>query len=217
MPKPRELTELPFSAYLTAPHGEPVQGGDYDTVHFEDSSFADVSAGNSRFSECAFSAVDFAGGKFRRARFNDIWINASQMVNTDFAEATWLDTEIVTSAMAATALFDAELSRVNFFGCKLVSVNLRGAKLRDVAFVDCALRDVDFGNTTLTGVTFPGSHVEGALFDKATMKKVDLRGTAVLSIHSGFNSLKGAIVSDAQLMELAPALAQSIGLVVKRN
>ncbi|WP_279580621.1 pentapeptide repeat-containing protein [Fodinicola feengrottensis] len=118
MPESRELAELPYAPYLVAPDGELEQGDDYDTVHFQDVSFTDVKAGNTRFAESAFSSVDFGNGHFRRAKFNDVWIHTGQFVGTDLVETTWLDTEIITSVLAGAAMFDAELTRVSFFGCK---------------------------------------------------------------------------------------------------
>ena len=215
MTVPRELADLPYSSYLVAPDGVPVQGDDYDTVHFENMDFSEVQAGNARFTESAFSSVSFGAGLFRRARFNDVWMHTTQLVGTDLAQSRWLDTEIITSVVAGAAMFDAEMSRVTFFGCKLVSVNLRNAKLREIAFVNCTLRGVDFAGATLTKVSFPGSSVEVVEFDKAKMQDVDLRGATTLSIQNGFDSLKGVTIDHSQLVDLAPAFAQVLGVVVK--
>ena len=50
-------------------------------------------------------------------------------------------------------------------------------------------------------------------FSGATLDKVDLRG-AQLDITAGFESLRGALMSTAQLMSLAPVLAEQLGIQI---
>lgn len=118
-------------------------------------------------------------------------------------------------ALAGVQAFGAKLRRVVFERCKIDSLNLRGATLRDIEFRDCDLSAVDFGEATLTSVTFPDSEIRRARFGKATLKKVDFRGARELDVADGCDALRGAIINNAQLAELAPALAHTLGIVVK--
>ncbi|NUT53990.1 MAG: pentapeptide repeat-containing protein [Saccharothrix sp.] len=218
MPEPRALADLPFASYLEAHDGGDLEpGGDYNVVHFADQEFAGTTAGNVRFSESALSTVRFTDGSLRRSRFNDVWWHGVQVIGTDLAASGWLDTEVVNSAFAGVALFEAGLNRVTFFGCKLVSVNLRGANLRDVAFVNCVLRDVDFTEAELTAVSFPGSTLEDIRFAQVKAKGLDLRDAAELGIRDGLDSLRGAVITFAQALDLAPLFAQTLGLTVKES
>jgi uncharacterized protein YjbI with pentapeptide repeats len=92
-------------------------------------------------------------------------------------------------------------------------VNLRGAELTDVTFDDCDLRDADFAGATLTRTAFPGSRLAKADFTGATMDATDLRG-AELGIIIDHGSLRGATISTAQLVLLAPVLAETLGITV---
>lgn len=214
MPSQRELEELPFFAHLEAEEQPPRPGGDYDTALFADMTWPDERAGNVRFTESAFSSVNFGEGELRRSRFNDVWLRGCQLNGTDLAETNWLDSEIGISVLAGTAFWDAQWVRVTLFGCKLVGTNLRGATLREVAFVNCTLRDVDFGDATLTEVSFPGSTVAGLRFDHVTASAVDFREAAELDIHSGYDALRGTRITTNQLLDLAPAFAQALGVRV---
>lgn len=214
MRSPRELEELPYFAHLEAHRQPPAPGADYDTTLFADATWPDERAGNVRFIESAFSAVNFGAGELRRSRFNDVWLHGCQLNGTDLAESTWLDSEIGTSVLAGTALWDAQLVRVTLFGCKLVGTNLRGATLREVTFVNCTLRDVDFGDATLTEVTFPGSTITGLRLDGAKANKVDFREATELDIDSGYDALRGTRITTNQFLDLAPALAQALGITL---
>jgi uncharacterized protein YjbI with pentapeptide repeats len=85
--------------------------------------------------------------------------------------------------------------------------------LRDVTFDNCVLSDVDLSGATLTRTVFRHSRLTRTNFTRVTMDEVDLRG-AELGITVDPTCLRGAIVTTAQLMDLAPLLAESMGLTV---
>lgn len=214
MSTPRELADLPYADHLRPFEGRMEPERTYDTVHFDGGGFQDADGGGAGFVESAFTSVEFTGGSCRRARFNDVWLHTVRWAGTDLAETQWMDAETVSGAFAGVEAFSAVMRRVTFFNCKFDSVNIRAATLRDVRFVDCLLRDVDFGGAALTDVAFPGSVLEGVRLERARLERVDLRGAAGLGIAAGHDALGGAIVSGAQLLDLAPALAHVLGIEV---
>lgn len=77
----------------------------------------------------------------------------------------------------------------------LVEPDFAGARLERVAFVGCALKGADLSGVTLVDV--------------------DLRGAASVEIVRGVDRLSGAVISAAQLMDLAPVLAGEMGIRVE--
>jgi uncharacterized protein YjbI with pentapeptide repeats len=124
---PREIADLPYAAALTP--GGLGGGADYDTVHFDRADLDDPDASGARFLECAFTGVSVQGGRFRRSRFIDVWLEGTRMVVSDFAETQWTDVTFVNGTMAGVQAFGSRLNRVVFAGCKLDSVNFRDAEL----------------------------------------------------------------------------------------
>jgi uncharacterized protein YjbI with pentapeptide repeats len=114
---------------------------------------------------------------------------------------------------AGVEAFGAQLRNVSLRGCKLDSVNFRDAELVDVTFDSCVLRDVDFSGAVLTRAAFPGCRLTSVNLTRVTLDQLDLRG-AGLGITIDPTCLRGAIVTAAQLAEMAPLLADSIGLIV---
>ena len=209
----RDLADLPFAATL-APHaGALAPSTEYDGLHFDQLSLDEPRAASSRFIECAFTRVAFQGGRLQRARFTDVLMRDVRLIATGLAETQWTDAALVASMAAGAEVFGAELRRVTFRGCKLDSVNFRGAELSDVTFDDCDLRDVDFAGATLTRTAFPGSRLAKTDFTGVTMDATDLRG-AELGIIIDPGSLRGATISTAQLVLLAPVLAETLGITV---
>ena len=217
MKAPQELTDLPYAPYLQPFAGPLARDEDYSEIHLDGAELdeAQAQAGNARFGESAFTGTTFSAGDFARVRFSDVWMARNRWLGTSWAEAELLDVTIADSVLAGVQAYGGRWRRVVVRGCKVDSLNLRGTHLQDVEFRDCELTEVDFGGATLNGVTFPGSALRRARFTRPTVKKLDFRGARDLDVAEGWESLRGAIIDQAQLAEAARALAQALGVVVK--
>ena len=83
-------------------------------------------------------------------------------------------------------------------------------------FVDCGLSGADFTQCQLTNTTFERCELDGAQFSGARVTSArfdhcDLRGIG------GVTGLAGAVVTEADLAGLAPALAAAAGITVERS
>lgn len=209
-----ELGDLPYAAALRAYDGPWESDATYDAIHVDGGTVATMDAAHARFIECAFTRVTVEGGTLRRARLSDVWLREARLVAVDLAESEWLDATFLDCVLAGTEAYGADLRRVVFRGGKFDAVNLRGATLTDVRFENCVLRGADLSSATLERVSFPGCRLTEVELTGVTLSKVDLRG-AELGIVGGHESLRGAILGTAQLIDLAPALAASLGITVR--
>jgi uncharacterized protein YjbI with pentapeptide repeats len=171
------------------------------------------SAPQARFLECTFQRCDLSEVKLQGARFGDTGVYAVHGAGVDLAESTWLDCVVQGARLGAVQLYGAELRRVRFEGCKIEFLNLRGATLVDCQFVDCQLVEPDLSEATLTQVSFEGTRLVSPELGRATLRKVDLSAAELLGPR-GLTGLRGATISAAQLIDLAPALAAELGIVV---
>lgn len=210
----RQFDDLPYATHLNDVDDLSAEG-EYDCVRIEDKNYEHVDASNAQFCQSVLRTVTVTGGSFTHTRFNDVWQQAVTITGTTLAHSLWVDTEIGTSAWIAVDAIAAALRRTTFADCKLEGVNFRAATLDRVSFRDCLLRDCDFAEARLTAVTFPGTRIDGAAFNKATLKKVDFRQAASIRITDGITALHGAVVTNTQILELAPTFAAAAGLIVK--
>jgi uncharacterized protein YjbI with pentapeptide repeats len=208
-----ELAGLPWAKSLSPFRGALRGHGEYDGEHFARLTLDEPNGASARFIECAFTGVTMHGGDLRRARLSDVWVQDSQFVATGLAETSWLDATLAGVQIAGSEAFGAQLRRVTFRGCKLDSVNFRDAELTDVVFEGCLLRSPDFGSARLTRVRFTDSRLDQADLSKVTLDQVDLRG-AELGLIITPDSLRGAIITTAQLYALAPVIAETLGISV---
>jgi uncharacterized protein YjbI with pentapeptide repeats len=208
-----DLPDLPYASVLIPHDGELGSGSDFDTVLFERADFDNPRAPGTRFLECAFRQVSITDGSLQRCGLRDVWARDLRLTGSNLAESSWHEVTMLGSALAGVQVFGAELRDVIFSGCKLDSVNFRASKLTGVTFDHCVLRNVDFAGASLTRCSFPGSQLTEVDLSKVTMDKTDLRG-AELGLIIDTGSLRGAIISSAQLVLAAPVLAQALGIVI---
>jgi uncharacterized protein YjbI with pentapeptide repeats len=211
----RELDELAYYDDLETYQG-PLDGAPaLELALFEGLELDGVNARGSRLLECAFSDTVLSGGSMKRARLNEVWMRRTRIVDVDLAETSWHDVTVLDSSIAALECYGSRLRRVALHDCKLDSVNFRESELIDVEFSGCVLRNVDLMGATLKNVSFPGSTIEGMELAKASLSKADFSGARELGLASGAGSLRGAILSVHQLMDLAPALAAELGITLR--
>lgn len=199
---------------LRADEAGPGPDGDYDGVVFEGAELGGSDASGARFLECAVRDCSLDGARWDRARLLDTVLQAVTGAGAELAGGELRDVELLDVRLGGVQLHGARLSRVLIRGGKIDFLNLRQSSLLDVTFENCVLVEPDFGGATLERVAFPGCSVRGADFSGAHLKDVDLRDAAELQVASGAGRLGGAVISSAQLMDLAPVFAAELGVRV---
>lgn len=196
------------------PGGELEPDGDYDGLEFADLDLAGQEGVGARFMDCAVRRCVLDEAGLAKARFLDSVLEGVRGVGTDLSGASLRDVEMVDARLGGVQLHGAALERVVVRGGKIDYLNLRQARLKDVVFEGCVLVEPDFSGAALERVEFRECVLRGADFGGARMAEVDLRGADVLEIVRGVEALAGAVISPAQLFDLAPALAAQLGVRV---
>ncbi|MCH0561974.1 MULTISPECIES: pentapeptide repeat-containing protein [unclassified Streptomyces] len=189
--------------------------GDYDGLEFRDADLGGQDGAGARFMDCRLAGCGLDETRLRRARLLDSVLTGVRGVGTDLAESTLRDVEVVDARLGGTQMHGAVLERVLVRGGKIDFLNLRKARLRDVVFESCVLVEPDFAGARLERVAFVDCAVKGADFGEAVLTDVDLRAAAPLEIVRGVDRLAGAVISTAQLLDLAPVLAAQLGVRVE--
>jgi uncharacterized protein YjbI with pentapeptide repeats len=209
-----QLADLPFAAALTRSPAALAAGEQYDGVHFDQAELTGADGSGSHFLECALTRLTLSDCRLTQAQFAEVWLQDVRLISTGLARTSWRDVTFTGAVIAGAEAFGSLLRRVRFDRCKLDSVNFRDCDLTEVTFDNCVLRNVDFSSARLTRVAFPDSKLVATTLVKVTLDRVDLRG-AELGLTVDPAALGGAIMSTAQLLDLAPLLADSIGIIIK--
>jgi uncharacterized protein YjbI with pentapeptide repeats len=213
-PTPAPEISLPD---LTPFDGERLEAdGDYVAIDFVDVDFAGQDAPDVRFLECRLQRCGFDGASMRRARIADSLLNDVHAATVDFADTTWRETQMRGGRLGAVTLVGATWTGIRIRGTHVGFMNLAGAHLQDVQFEGCEIGSLDARGAELQSVAFVDCRVDELNVAGATLARVDLSGARLRTL-VGVESLRGAIISHEQLVDLAPLLAAQVGLEVRRD
>jgi uncharacterized protein YjbI with pentapeptide repeats len=219
---PRQPVRRTADSEPTLPHLVRFEGdrleahGDYVAMDFVELDLAGQDASDVRFLECRLTRCGLDGASLRRARILESVVADVDGARVDLDDSTWRDSHVEGGRLGAMSLIGATWSGVRVRGCRLGFLNLAGSHLEDVRFEGCEIGSLDARTAELTAVTFVGCTLEELNVSGATLRTVDLSGARLRSL-VGIESLRGAIVSHEQLVDLAPILAEQLGLEVRSD
>ena len=211
-PTPDRELRLPD---LTPFDGERLQAnGDHVAIDFVDLDFAGADAPDTRFLECRLLRCGLDSASLRRSRVAESLLTDVHATTVDFADSTWRDSLVVGGRLGAMTMVGATLTGIRVRGSHLGFLNLAGSHLQDVLFEGCEIGSLDVRTAELQSVAFVDCRVDELNVSGAKLSKVDLSGVRLRTL-VGVESLRGAIISHDQLMDLAPLFAAQVGLEVR--
>lgn len=187
---------------------------DHDAVDFVDLDLSGRDASDVRFLQCRLLRCSLDGVSLRRARVVGSLLADANATSLDLSDSTWREAEISGGRLGAVSLAGASLTGVRVRGGRYGFMNLSGAHLQDVVFEGCEIGSLSARSAQLRRVTFVDSTVDELDIAGATLTEVDLSGARLRSL-IGIESLRGAIIGESQLQDLAPLLAEQLGLQIR--
>ncbi|MDQ1564484.1 MAG: hypothetical protein QOI14_1435 [Actinomycetota bacterium] len=167
-----------------------------------------------KFAECELDGVGLGDADLRSARFIESRLTRVNAPVLRAPLSTWREVVIEHSRVGSGELFESSWRSVSIQHCKIGYLNLRAAELIDVEFIDCVIDELDLGGSVATRVAFTGTSIAALDVARASLTDFDLRGVELRSVR-GLESLRGATITELQLAELAPLLAEHLGMTVE--
>ena len=162
---------------------------------------------------CRFSEVFANDTDLAAARLVDCRLERLSATYLHSPRSTWRTVELVDSRIGAWELYDADVESLLMENCRLGFTNLAGTTVRDLLIRATRIDELDLSGIDAQRVCFEDCQVGTLRLHGGSLSDVDLRGREMRTV-SGVGSLAGATVSSGQLSELAPLLAQHLGLRV---
>ena len=162
---------------------------------------------------CRFSEVFANDTDLAAARLVDCRLERLSATYLHSPRSTWRTVELVDSRIGAWELYDADVESLLMENCRLGFTNLAGTTVRDLLIRATRIDELDLNGIDAQRVRFEDCQVGTLRLHGGNLSDVDLRGLEMRTV-SGVGSLAGATVSSGQLSELAPLLAQHLGLQV---
>jgi uncharacterized protein YjbI with pentapeptide repeats len=195
--------------------GDRLEGGrDYDSLLFADLDFTGQEAADARFLGCRFERCCVEGLSLRRARLIDCFLVDLHGASFDAADSVWRDCQMNGGRVGALALAGTSWTSVRVSGARFGFLNLAEARIGDSLLEACVVGSLDLRAAQVRSLALADCAVEELNVTEAALSRLDLSGARLKGL-VGVENLKGAIISQQQLLDLAPALAAQIGIVVR--
>jgi uncharacterized protein YjbI with pentapeptide repeats len=179
--------------------------------HFRGGDLTGVDLSGIALMECALDGVILTDTGLRGSRFVDSVLRASFATSLGAARSTWRRVLLDAPRWGSAELFDAVLESVHLRGGKIDFLNLRGARLTDVCIEDAQITELDLAGFTGTRVAIRNCRIDVLDLTRATCVDVDLRDTSFSRV-IGIEGMRGTILSEHQLAEFAPVMADLLGI-----
>ena len=162
---------------------------------------------------CRFSEVFANDTDLAAARLVDCRLERLSATYLHSPRSTWRTVELIDSRIGAWELYDADVESLLIEDCRLGFTNLAGTTVRDLLIRATRIDELDLSGIDAQRVRFEDCRVGTLRLHGGSLSDVDLRGLEMRTV-SGVGSLAGATINGQQLSELAPLLAQHLGLRV---
>lgn len=181
-----------------------------------------------RYADADLSGTDLTGASFTECAFERVGLHAADLHGVHLVECRWRQVDAATlgvprsswrsvavigSRLGALEAYESTWRSVEVSEGKVGYLNARGARWQDVTFHGCVLDELDLAGAELVRVAFPQCRIGTLRLGGATLVDVDLR-EARLEVIEDLSGLAGAWVSEQQLGDLAPLLADHLRIRV---
>jgi uncharacterized protein YjbI with pentapeptide repeats len=185
----------------------------HDQRRVADLDLTDLELRQTTFAECALERLVLHGADLRGMHLVECRLAALDAASCALPHSSWRDVVLDGSRLGALECYESTWRSLLVTDSKFGYLNARGSSWTDVTFRNCVVDELDLSNARLTRVRFEGCRVRSLRVADATLADVDLRGVRLEEIE-GLAGLAGAWFSESQLTELAPLLADHLGIRV---
>ena len=157
--------------------------------------------------------TDLNRSRFLRPSLSDLVFLDCNLANLRWGGAAMTRTIFQECQMTGFDVNSSSLLDIQFLGCKLSLSSFRFLAKAKVRFVGCEMDGADFHAVDLRDCRFERCILTDSLFHEAKAAGVDLRGSSLTGLQ-GIDGLRGAVIDQIQLLDLAESLASHAGLTV---
>ncbi|MCA9309273.1 pentapeptide repeat-containing protein [Candidatus Saccharibacteria bacterium] len=159
-------------------------------------------------------SFEIPAGKYRYIDISDCTFVDSFMNNVETFRSIVLRVSFTGAQMTGLQLAEGAVTDMVFKNCRMNLTNFRNAKFTRCTFTDCDLREADFGGCTFENVLFESCQLDEAEFSNAQSKRLEFEDCHLGSI-KGVSGLRGALLDETNITELAPLFATDYNITVR--
>lgn len=163
------------------------------------------------------------GDVWTRTELAGCTISRCWFINADLSSIDYTKVTLDRCVLRGCTLIGAHLTEttfknVIFENCRFDFATLTAVRTAGpVAFIGCSLTETVFDRCKLTTVSFDGCKLNAPTFTHCDMRGTDLRGNDLSKTIGVTTSLRGATISDDQMIHLTEAIIRELELTIKNQ
>jgi fluoroquinolone resistance protein len=185
---------------------------DYTSLSLRDLDLTGRELSESVFDSTRFARVTLNDTTLDKCQFRDTRFDTCSMANAAWKSCKLGQLQLANCKFTGLRLIEAQLANVLFDNCAGKFAHFNGSVFRKVIFQNCSLPGADFSNCNFQDTMFIGCDLSEALFYDAKLQGTDFRGSTIFGMKAFAKDLSGAIMSEEQVQELAPMMAELLGI-----
>jgi uncharacterized protein YjbI with pentapeptide repeats len=209
-------SDLPLDGLVAAGPEALEPGADLEAADLADLDLGGRDATGASLDGCRLERCELDGLQLSRARVRHTLLDDVRASDLWLGDATLDEVLVTSSRIGAISASGGEWRDVRLRATRSNLVDLRGSTLVNVVLEDCVIDDLDLSGAEVRGMRLPGTTVATLTVEEARLDALDLTGARIAAVR-GVGSLRGAAVTPAQLLELAPLLAAHLGIEVRAD
>jgi uncharacterized protein YjbI with pentapeptide repeats len=212
-PRPPEEVTLTLPPLTDAGADELAADERYDALRLAEADLSGLDLARATFAECLLERVALHETNLRGTHLLESRLSQVDAPVFTAPRSSWRRTVLERSRLGAVETYETTWRSVLVTDSKLGYLNARSSAWTDVTLRGCTIDELDVSTAKLTRVAFGDCRVGTLRAAGATLVDVDLRG-ARLEVIDGLAGLAGAWITEHQLTELAPLLADHLKIRV---
>ena len=161
----------------------------FDGIDFSIEEFQPAEYDRCTFDSCNFSKCNLSDAVFTECGFNGCDMSLAKLGNTAIRDSIFKDCKMLGLRFENCNEFGLSFS---FEDCILNDSSFYKLKIKKTIFKNCRLHDIDFSEWDLSACVFDKCDLKGAVFNRTTLEKADLRTAFNYSIDPELNRIKKA-------------------------
>jgi uncharacterized protein YjbI with pentapeptide repeats len=157
--------------------------------------------------------LSLVAARFDDARLTDVAFEGCDLSGVQLAATILRRVEFRHCRLSGAVLADAQLNDVRFSGCRADDLYLNGAVGECVWFEACELQGSEWKDVRVADLRLHDCDLSGADLAGADLTGARLHGSTLAGVKHG-ERLRGAVIDGGQLMPVALALFDALGIVV---
>lgn len=167
-----------------------------------------------RILDSHFKMADLSGAKLIGCGLVGVEFTGAKADDVSLAKSSLQDVTVADSRIGSAQSYGGAWVRCTIVGGKIDYLNLRGSTVTRLTLDGVVIGELDLSHAKIEGITFIEATIGKLVLTNAQVKRLNVKGSRLHGLEANPEGLKGVVMGEDQVQELAPLLAGILGIKI---